>query len=454
MYKKLLFKEIKDWTKLDKSDPFWTDVALSSNEINFGLHKYKGDLYTSGYIGIGRLTGSNGNILTVNGQEKVVIIKPSYSVDPWKMLEKVMTDYDEYNLYIDELKQKDKLLYKVFYDQPSIKVIEDNENGSELLTALSFINTCYTICRRKMKTSMSYEEENLTAKIKGKVVASKNLRMNTMKGHIEKFYCKYAVFSLDNVENRILKSGLNKAEKILRSKYSMHSDVGGKIHFCKVALKTVKNVPVTKKHFNMAKATGLYSFYKPAFQQAKYLIFKKHYSYGETTDGNKKYMHVTPYMINMETLFEFYVRIIFKEYFKSESKYEVERYSKQLFIKKNVSNKDDVAKGVHIIQYCIPDILIKEKASGKYIAVFDVKYKDSFRSSREDSYQLLSYALLTGAVKCGFVFPSKDGETSKLKKIDGKDYITVETPVRNDLKYYEILLNETVNSTLINTIFA
>ncbi len=332
MYKKLLFKETKDWTELDKSDSFWRDVSLSSNETNFGIHRYRDGLWTSGYIGISRLVGNNGNVLTVKGQEKILIVRPSYPVDPWKMLEKVMTDYDEYNLYIDELNQKGKFLYKVFYDQPPIKVREDDENGSELLTALSFINTCYTICRRKMKTDMSYEEENLTGKIKGKVVASKNLRINTMRGHIEKFYCKYAVFSLDNVENRILKAGLNRAEKILKSKYGMHSDVGGKIHFCKVALRTVKNVSITKKHFIMAKATGLYSFYKPAFQQARYLIFKKHFSYRETVEGNKKHMHVTPYMINMETLFEFYVRTIFKEYFKTEQNYEVEKYSKKLFL--------------------------------------------------------------------------------------------------------------------------
>ncbi len=85
--------------------------------------------------------------------------------------------------------------------------------------------------------------------------------------------------------------------------------------------------------------------------------------------------------------------------------------------------------------------------------MFDVKYKDSYRGNREDTYQLLSYSLLTGVNKCGFIFPSKDRETSELKKNKGSNYIRMSTPVINNLEYYEILLNETVSNDLINTIF-
>ncbi len=163
-------------------------------------------------------------------------------------------------------------------------------------------------------------------------------------------------------------------------------------------------------------------------------------------------LYITPYMINMESLFEFYVRTVFKEYFKTQPEFELEKYSKKLFIEKNVSLLSNTVKERHLIPYCIPDILIKKKSSGKYIAVFDAKYKDSYRGNREDSYQLLSYVLLTGAVKCGFIFPCKERVISQIKEIDGKECIALETPIISNLNYYEILFNEVVDSSVINRI--
>lgn len=55
-------------------------------------------------------------------------------------------------------------------------------------------------------------------------------------------------------------------------------------------------------------------------------------------------LYITPYMINMESLFEFYVRTVFKEYFKTQPEFELEKYSKKLFIEKNVSLLSNTVK--------------------------------------------------------------------------------------------------------------
>ena len=57
------------------------------------------------------------------------------------------------------------------------------------------------------------------------------------------------------------------------------------------------------------------------------------------------------------------------------------------------------------------------------------------RSARTDSHQLLSYVLLTGVKKCGFVFP---GEDVQIKTMSTGISLPLNVP---DLDYYEILIN-------------
>lgn len=442
------YREITDWSLLSENDMFWSDIAVSTNEVNFGIHKYQGNLYSSGYVGIGRLVGTNGQFVHINGIEKILIVKPSYDVDPWKMLERVMLD-EEYPLYAEEMKKKGKSLYRVFYEQKPIRILQDEEDGSEVLTALSFIHICYSLCRKKMKSNIIYVEENFNAKIRGKIVTNKNLRKNIMKGHIEKFYCKYGVFTIDTIENRILKAALHRAEKILYAKYGTDSTLSSKIHFCKVAFKHVKTSTIKKSDFRTVKTNGLYTYYKPAIQQAKYLIFKKNYKYKKDDSRSKNYIYVTPYTINMESLFEFYVRSVLKEFLSKNSLYELEKYSTHIFTQKNKDLMKVEEEKIHIIPYCIPDIIIKEKINGNYVAVLDVKYKKSTRTSREDTHQLLSYVLLTGAEKCGFIFPCERKSDSSTEIIENT---YIDSPLFNKLSYYELFIGEKININIIDKI--
>jgi hypothetical protein len=78
--------------------------------------------------------------------------------------------------------------------------------------------------------------------------------------------------------------------------------------------------------------------------------------------------------------------------------------------------------------------------------VLDVKYKKDDRPERSDSHQLLSYVLLTGAEKCGFVLP---GEQTMLKQMGNNDYMELTTPLVQHLKYYELILGNTIDSAVI-----
>lgn len=124
---------------------------------------------------------------------------------------------------------------------------------------------------------------------------------------------------------------------------------------------------------NSSNVGGLYSYYKPAIQQARAILSLNFQSHNEKNGENEKgFVYTIPYTINMETLFEYYARTELKKALKG-SEYRVEQYSKKLYLQKDIDNVDDAEKGIHLMSFCIPDIIIYKE--DKPVVVIDAKYK-------------------------------------------------------------------------------
>lgn len=432
MSKEIIPHQIKDWSKIAENEAFWGEIDLLRPEINFGIHRYNDDLWTSGLVGVGRVFDNDTNPIQENGMEHVLIIESSYGLDPWEMLEEVMLD-DEYDSYMAELSDDGRFLYKIFYDQPLVKIPNSIDIKAEILFALSYVNACYSLCKKGLKKSLIYHDENFTAKVRGKIDVNKNIKQNTSRGRTDKFCCKYVDFTEDTLENRIIKKTLIRSDKILKAKFKEDASVRGKIGFCLNCFRRVKTVDITKSDFNNANIGGLYSYYKPVLQLARSLTELFHKGY--TSVENKKDYYTIPYAINMETLFEYYARTQLKRALVA-TEYRVGKYSKKLYLQEGVENTDDAEKGIHLMPFCIPDIIIYQ--NDKPAVVIDAKYKLSGRSNRADSHQLLAYVLLTGANKCGFILP---GERTEVKEMatSGNNFLPL-TP--HLLRYYELLLGK------------
>lgn len=176
-------------------------------------------------------------------------------------------------------------------------------------------------------------------------------------------------------------------------------------------------------------------YYKPLLQQARCIYGQKYYAY-KTEEGQSiaKSVFTIPYMINMEALFEFYTRIVLKRAIDS-NKYSLDRYSKRLFIQKGVADISEVERGIHLMPYCIPDIIIRDNDTQNPVAVIDAKYKPNTRSTRADTHQLLSYVLLTGVKKCGFAFPGAESKAKIMRSTE-----TAALPLAVDsIDYYELI---------------
>ena len=190
----------------------------------------------------------------------------------------------------------------------------------------------------------------------------------------------------------------------------------------------------------------LYSYYKPVIQQAKAILNNDFYGFSEPFDNSEaKNIFVVPFVVNMETLFEYYARTILKQIL-DKNKYKVGKYSHKLFLQKDVYDTKDTEKGIHLMSFCIPDIIIYDHDTP--VAVIDAKYKPQGRPDRSDTHQLLSYVLLTGVRRCGFIMPDKVTSVRNMKASDS-DYLPL---IPKDLQYYELYLGSDNNTVPLQKI--
>lgn len=408
---------ITDWSPIPKGIKFPTNTYGSFGMHNvsqtyMGLYRTEGgDFHTSGYVGVGWLKDYTGRTVTDSeGRECAIMIKPRFeSMDPWSMLSKVLSD-KEYDDYI-----KENGPFYTFEISQKLIPVPATEKGGEMLAALSFLKACERICRKSLSKKMSFEENNFNGKVVGNIQVSKQIKHNVVAGREDRIYCRYPIFTVDTLENRILKAALKEAHKILQAHHNRSAELMKINAYCSNALKSVTTVKIVKSDFNKVDVTGCNAHYKNVIQLAKVILFNEGISdlYNERKEGTRM---VIPYTINMERLFEFYVRSIIKDSLNGKKEeYALDEYRNNNINPLNVIGNNEEKTGLYIMENYIPDIAIYEMHDDekRYVAVFDVKYQHSTNKAysstvRHNSHQLLFYMLLLNVNTCGFIFPKED----------------------------------------------
>lgn len=70
---------------------------------------------------------------------------------------------------------------------------------------VQFLNVLKSIVRKGLKKSYYKVQENLTNKVRGKVLVGTHIKQNIFKNRLTQNYCEYQVFGEDNPENKFLK---------------------------------------------------------------------------------------------------------------------------------------------------------------------------------------------------------------------------------------------------------
>lgn len=420
-----LISGLKDWNRdYEKLIPKGASVAKSMHGVipdEMGLYiDEKRYYHTSGYVGVGWLKDYQGKTMVdpVSGEKLALMIIPRFSLNPWEMLIKVMND-PEYELYASGSNGD----FFEIHTSEELVPVPNTETGGELLAAISFVKECEKICKKHLRQTMDFKEENFNGKIVGNIQMAKHIKQNVNQAREDRIFCKYPIFTVDTLENRIMKAALIKAKKVFRNNGIAVKEIGRIYSYCENSLKAVRTVSISKSDFNRVNTTGFNSCYKRVMGLAKTVLLNTGVNdlIGKETDEIR---YVIPYTINMESLFEFYVRAVLKEYLRKDSDSHIVLDEYRMSQKNPLLTLKDSDQQAYLMNHYVPDIALIDQSDSesKYIAVFDVKYQNSLNTvysetRRHNSHQLLFYTLLLNVKRCGFIFP-KQRKDEKLDDLE------------------------------------
>ena len=226
------------------------------------------------------------------------------------------------------------------------------------------------------------KSENINI-FKGKLDMSNHIRYNFL--HKEKFFMKFDEFSINSLENSIIKLTIQKLKKI--SVNSKNKDNLNKISHHLESISILPNSIESLKYITFDRTND---YYKNAIQWAKIFLNNQSSSIFSITNGE-----VATMLFPMETIFENYIGnkliSIIKEKSYEDLIIKVQDNSCSVF--STTTLNDTKINNIFKIK---PDIIIKNKNS-KEIFILDTKWKilnkldNKFKISTEDIYQIFSY---------------------------------------------------------------
>lgn len=413
---------LKDWSKVPElhADLFrHSQRPFKQDDITtFGLHFYQDKLWTGPYVGVG-----TSDILKLRRSRiarTAIMIQPRFGLDPWEMFDEILDD-EEFPSYLSVSESDGAPLFRIFTSEKPIVVPQQFAASGKRLLYLSFINSCYALCRKGLKRSIGTSSKNYTSKIRGRINITKNLQLNTSRGRNDRFFCEFPDFTEDNIENRILKSALNRTSQHIRRSQLFPLEIEKRVRYCSNTLRHVSEAKILPSDFRSSTANGLYSYYRHTLHLAEFIL-KEQFGIPDTKvcDDHRTAAPVVPYMINMQLLFELFCRARLKKTLSEDLI--LDPYTKEFRVWESGTEVD----GLHLSNRLIPDLIIRRRSDDSVAALFDAKYKQSSTVSREDTLQILAYSLATGADEVGFMFPPNDTLASNFGK-----GITLSTPLVN-----------------------
>jgi 5-methylcytosine-specific restriction enzyme subunit McrC len=297
-------------------------------------------------------------------------------------------------------------LYQINFEQPHIEI----EQKKDLLTPLlivHFLQVTRIIVKKGLKKGYYPVEENLNARLKGKVLTAKNIRSNIFKNQPLKTLCSYNEFGYNTLENRLIKKTLKFIQRYSAQQPSLRNNVAELLKFCLAPFDFVnENVEL-----NTIKATHvnpLFKEYRVAVKLAKLIL--KRFGYNINTIDNNKTVSMPPFWIDMSRLFELYVLGKLKDRFRDGVKYQFTKRWNEL------------------------DYLVN---TADYKMIVDAKYKLKYGHTYiiDDIRQISGYARLSAVsqelgkeedeiIDCLIVYPDQDagdelGESMLAERING-----------------------------------
>lgn len=237
---------------------------------------------------------------------------------------------------------------------------------------VQFLQLLKRIVRKGLKKSYYRVRENLSNRVKGKILVSSHLRQNVFKNRVTQTYCEYQAFGDDNRENRFLKKVLCFAASYAENNKECFAGhirtVEMLINYCRPAFEHISS-KLNDDQLKQIRQSPLFKEYKEAIKIGTYILKKFAYNITQTSNQLRT---TPPFWIDMPKLFELYCYI-------------------QLS-KNNTADKNHIHYQFSTYGNVL-DILVSKPCAQM---VIDAKYKLHYRHSQvhQDIRQVAGYARL------------------------------------------------------------
>ena len=331
-------------------------LDLKNNfKLGLGFDNY-GQLWSSYYIGIDWL----------KEKESYIAVEPKIE----------NLDYVQMFVHCLHHPEISKFFKEVYYIDFQKTAIE-TQNASWDLTpflVVHFLSLIETITKQGLKSNYIIKEENLSGKIKGKILFSKQLKKNIVSKREDRIFCRFQEYSTDCLENRLLKKALLFVQRYTtnhldKQKYKLLLQKQNRL------LSAFDNISenISYSEMKRIKINSLYKEYVEAIDLAKQILRRFGYSYINADIKNEK--KLPPFWIDMSKLFELYVYSLLKDAYGSKIVFQL---------------SEDGKRQTHGHYGDIDFMKLDEKF------LIDTKYKDSYmqrgKYKIEDIRQLSGYA--------------------------------------------------------------
>ena len=282
------------------------DYSLEKNE----LQELSIPFRSTDYMGEPRFLGIDPSFRASYYIGAAWLVKNDWSV----IVTPKMTNIDFVTMFlaaleVDTQKESDYFskCYGIQFDEPTI---DTNEQLNQLtpLLVLHFITLLERLVKHSLKKDYVIREENLKAKVKGRILFSKHLQKNIFQRRDDRVFCQYQEYTEDIPENRLLKKALLFAKHVINSYESLkkqHEHTRIKQRLCRLEARfQFVSDEIEVYQIQKLSSNKLFKEYRVAIRVAKMLLRRFDYSIANATAEPQK---TPPFWIDMARLYEMWV---------------------------------------------------------------------------------------------------------------------------------------------------
>lgn len=227
-----------------------------------------------------------------------------------------------------EVRDHTQELFEIKFDSPWIPLTRKQDFISPIIM-IQFLNLVKDIVRKGLKKSYYLVEENLYAKVKGKVLVGQTIKQNLVKSKNLNTVCQYEEFGVNGIENRILKKTLVYIKRYLSTyKGLAHASFFQEsFNYIQPTFLDVSE-EVSLNDIKHLKFNPFYKNYEKAIELAKLIL--QRFSYNLNSIQDQETILTPPFWIDMSKLFELYVLGKLKKRFGSKITYHERTYGNEL----------------------------------------------------------------------------------------------------------------------------